>query len=269
MDSHVKEYFRQYSDDTPSGKFHRVIPLHDSPHIVWEEVHQLVPRLCKGWYELGQLSPADRIEFLKDFWFATMPYLPQLSKAFNDFFNSIDDVGIFITQQSFDDPFEVQLVYSCKKDMGYFRGLMPANDEEISRLQKSFPDYTFPPDYLAFLQIHNGFCKATDTGIIPTSKMLNSYQQFQQMLEQQEIITTLSGEPVDPKTLVPFYESFGMPFYQCFWTEWYPAGEMGNVYYSGVTKKISDINLEGNAEETMTFPTFTDWLMFYLELVEK
>jgi hypothetical protein len=84
---------------------------------------------------------------------------------------------------------------------------------------------------------------------------------------EEEVIKTSDGIEVDPKTLIPFYESFGMPFFQCFWTEWYPEEEMGNVYYSGVSKKILVAEDERPSEENMAFPTFLDWLMFYLERV--
>ena len=59
-----------------------------------------------------------------------------------------------------------------------------------------------------------------------------------------------------------------MPFFQCFWLEWYPEDEMGNVYYSGVANTISDLAAKATSAENMAFPTFTDWLMFYLETIE-
>jgi hypothetical protein len=68
-----------------------------------------------------------------------------------------------------------------------------------------------------------------------------------------------------PKSLIPFYESFGQPFFQCFWGDWYPDQEMGNVYYSNATKKILVSNKKDDCLETMAFETFTDWLVFYLE----
>lgn len=268
MDSHVKEHFRQYSEDSPTAHYHRVIALHDGVYN-WEEIHQMVPKMCKGWYELAHLNSIDRIEFFKDFWFSKLPYQPELPASINDFFNALDDIGVFITQQSFDDPFEAQLVYSLKGDSGYFHGLVPASDEEIRSLQKRFSEYTFPLDYLAFMQIHNGFSKGTDTGIIPVQQMWASYLQFQSALDLEDMITTQSGDVVDYKNLIPFYESFGMPFYQCFWASWYPEEEMGNVYYSGLTKKIPDVRGIILGEETMAFPSFIDWLRFYLELVDK
>lgn len=95
-----------------------------------------------------------------------------------------------------------------------------------------------------------------------------SYETFQSFLEEQGAPPTSDGKPVDPKTLIPFYESFGMPFFQCFWAEWYPEQEMGNVYYSGETHSISSVRIVGDASENMAFPTFIDWLIFYLEQIE-
>ena len=97
--------------------------------------------------------------------------------------------------------------------------------------------------------------------------MREKYLAFQQMLEQQDSIITSIGTTIDPKALIPFYESFGMPFYQCFWAEWYPEQEMGNVYYSTESKTISDLFTSGASSESMAFPTFMDWLTFYLERV--
>jgi hypothetical protein len=78
---------------------------------------------------------------------------------------------------------------------------------------------------------------------------------------------TSKGAPVNPKSVIPFYESFGIPFYQCFWGEWYPQQEMGNVYFSHTTKTISDVGGTDSSAESMAFQTFVEWLMFYLERV--
>lgn len=125
-----------------------------------------------------------------------------------------------------------------------------------------------PPDYLAFLQIHDGFAKLNDTGIFRSSMMRYAYEQFQQMLSEEEEITTSLGKPVNPVTLIPFYQSYEQPFFQCFWGEWYPEQEMGNVYYSGAAKTIFTCVNPSDCIETMAFETFSDWLIFYLEKIE-
>lgn len=268
MDHHVKEFYQQSSDEAPKGNFHKVIALHDSPDIDWENVKSMVPDLSKGWYELAHLSLKDRIAFTHDFWISRFPYTPGLDKFLDRFFDSLDDIGVYITQKKFDDPFEVSFIYSLKGDSGFYRGGLPISEKNLSSLQKFFGDLILPNDYFAFLQIHDGFCKTTDcTGITKSTRMRDSYQIFQDLVQKHGPIVTSKGREVDPKTLIPFYESFGMPFYQCFWADWYPEHEMGNVYYSGESKTISDVEGGGASTEIMAFPTFVDWLMFYLEKI--
>lgn len=268
MDHHALEYYQPYSDDTLSGNFHRVIALHDSPELKWEQLHRDIPTLCHGWYELAQLSSRDRIDLLHDFWLSKLPFHLNLEKGIAKFFGSLDDIGIFITQSKYDDPFDVQLVYSLKDNGGFFHGSHPGSEEEIIALEKAFPDYILPADYLSFLQVHDGFAKLSDTGIIGSAEVPKSYRGFQSMLEKLPTPVTSAGKPVNPKSLIPFYESFGMPFFQCFWADWYPENEMGNVYYSSTTNTISDCSKAHSEVETMAFETFTDWLLFYIEKIE-
>lgn len=269
MDHHVKEYFSQFHDDTPKGNFHKVLALHEDHSVSWDAVRELVPNFCRGWYELAHLKVEDRIEFSCDFWLSKLPYHPNLDNFLTQFFASLDDIGIYVVQRTFDDPFEASLVYSLRGDNGFFRGGLPATDQEINDLKKAFSEFILPSDYLAFLQIHNGFGKTTDcTGLTKTKCMPEKYESFQKILElEQGPLTTNLGRPVNPKMLIPFYESFGMPFFQCFWGEWYPEQEMGNVYYSGTTKTIFDVESSDPSMESMAFPTFLDWLMFYMERI--
>ena len=268
MDSHLKYYFRQSSEEEPHGNFHTVLSLHESPEFEWETLHQKIPSLPRGWYELSRLSSKDRIEFSRDFWLSQLPYRAELNSFLEKFFVSLDDVGILATQKKFDDPFEASLIYCLREEDGFFRGTPPIDPKGLEQLQALFAPYLPPNDYLAFLHIHDGFSKATDcTGIAPSKQMREKYEMFQQMLEQQDPIITSIGTTVDPKTLIPFYESFGMPFFQCFWAEWYPEQEMGNVYYSTKSKTISDLFTRGASSESMAFPTFVDWLTFYLERI--
>ena len=268
MDHHIKEFFRQSSDQSSSGHFHKVVALHDAPDIDWKSISKLVPNLPRGWFELAQLKTRDRIEFTRDYWLTKLPYHPNLQDCLMRFFAALDDVAIFATQKKFDDPFEPQMVYSLKDDSGFYRGGNPASEEDILKVQKSFSSYILPVDYLAFLQIHDGFWKTTDcTGLIKSSHLYENYQQFQEMLAEGQPVSTTKGDQVDAKSLIPFYESFGMPYYQCFWAEWYPENEMGNVYYSGNTKTISDVQSNDPMNDTMAFPSFTDWLIFYLERI--
>ena len=269
MDHHLKDYYRQFSDEAPRGNFHSVIALHQALELSWDAIKAKVPHLCRGWYELAHLNSKDRIDFSKEFWLSKLPYREGLDESIGRFFASLDDIGIFITQKKFEDPYEAHLVYSIKGDRGFYKGAPPASEKSLNNLQKAFADHILPGDYLDFLQIHNGFCKATDcTGISSAEQVPESYLGLQKLMQQHDSILTSRNTVVDPKTLIPFYKSFGMPFYQCFWTEWYPAQEMGNVYYSGEAKTISDVFSGVSGSEMMAFPTFTDWLMFYLERVD-
>lgn len=268
MSHRIKNYFSRFADDLPKGNIHNIIALHENPGYEWEAIHKLVPSLCRGWYELAKLNQKDRIEFLTDFWLSKLPYRQGVSEFLGSFLQNVDDVGVFVTQQVYEGLYEAQIVYCLKGDNGFYTGLPPANENQIQALQKQFSEWMLPQDFLAFLQIHDGFSKTTDsTGIIPSNKIFEHYQQFQDMLTQNEIIRTMAGTDVNPSTLIPFYKSFGMPFFQCFWTEWYPEEEMGNVYYSGQTKMIMINENEGPSEDSMAFPTFMDWLKFYLERV--
>lgn len=269
MDHHLKDFYREFSDEAPRGHFHSVIALNEHPDLNWSMIQDKVPNLCRGWFELAHLTAKDRIEFSREFWLSKLPYRQGLDEFIHRFFLSLDDIGVFLTQKKFEDPYEAHLVYSIKEDGGFFRGACPATEKKLNELQKTFSDTILPNDYLAFLQIHNGFCKATDcTGIISVEHVPEIYSTIQNFILQHEPIATSRNTVVNPKTLIPFYESFGMPFYQCFWAEWYPDQEMGNVYYSAESKTISDVYSGMSSSEMMAFPTFTDWLMFYLERVE-
>jgi hypothetical protein len=269
MDLHIKQFFHESSNEESPGNFHKVIALHEKPEISWFEVVQMVPNICKGWFELSKLSVADRIEFLRDFWLNKIPYHPEMPEFIMNFFSTLDDVEIFIIQRKYDDPFEARLVYSLKDNRGFFHGAVGASDEELVVLQSLFPEIILPEDYMAFLKIHNGFSKATDTGILKSTVVEETRNRFKLLIEQGGPLFTPSGQLVDPNTLIPFYESFGMPVFQCFWSEWYPEQEMGNIYYSGITKSISDIHGVDLGTENMAFATFSDWLMFYLENIDE
>lgn len=268
MDEHIKAYFQPVSEEGPGGHFRTVIPLHEEFKGSWEELQKMAPTCPRGWYELALLSSQDRIEFLRDFWLMKLPYHPQLNVFLAEFFASLADIGVFVTQRKFDDPYEAHLVYGLKEDRGFYRGSPPASDQTIINLKAQFAEFVLPTDYLAFLQIHDGFYKYTDTGLTTSRELLRKYRDFQMHLDQMDPLLTTDGSAVNPKRLVPFYESFGFPCYQCFWADWYPAHEMGNIYYSGLTHTLSDHKLDGASPENMSFPTFLDWLMFYLETIK-
>ncbi len=270
MNSHVNEFFRSFSGKSPKGNFYKVIDLHSSPDVDWKSLQAIAPSLPRGWYELCQLSKEDRIQFTFEYWQSKLIYQPQVAESIASFFSQVNDVGVFLTQAQADSAFDAQMVYSLVDDRGFYRGYAPAKEDEIINLQKLFPSYILPQDYRVFLLIHDGFCKATDcTGVIRSGNLENRYREFLELIARLGPIKTEKGTFVDPKALIPFYESFGMPYYQCFWGEWYPEQEMGNVYYSSDSHTISEVDPSKPLNpERMTFPTFIDWLFFYLEQIE-
>lgn len=269
MDRHAKEFFTPYSEDYPHGTFCKVIALHDAPDIKFEDLGRSVGPHCKGWLELAQLPTIDRIDLVREYWLYKMKKYPRFTQFLFSFFDTIDDIGIFLTQHRPEDRFQCHMVYSLPNDTGYYRGSPPATEESLLKIQDYFTQWVLPSDYLAFLQIHDGFAKATDcTGLTPSSNLIENYEKFQKNLEQQDSLLTSGGKSVDFKSLIPFYESFGMPFYQCFWGEWHPEDEMGNVYYSGLAHIVYEADEESGSEDKMAFPTFVDWLLFYLERID-
>lgn len=268
MDDHVAEYYSHFSDTTPSGNFYDVVPLHETPFSL-EQVRRKVPKFCKGWYELSRLNKADRLEFLRDFWLSKLPFHPDLKSTVLNFFSSLDDIGIFLVCKEPDEPYIAEMVYSRKNGGGFFRGSLPATEEDLARFKVEFPDFFFPTDYLAFLQIHNGFSKATDvTGITPLKEMKDLYLDFQEMFIEENLSLKFRGKSVEPRSLIPFYESFGMPFFQCFLAEWRPRNEMGNVYFSANTLQISDLKPGAKGAESLAFEAFFEWLAFYLDQID-
>jgi hypothetical protein len=265
MSEHVHDFF---IEDGPEKHFHKVIALHESPRLEWEDLKKLIPLLPRGWYELSRLPVEDRIEFTYEYWQSKLPFIASesvhLEKRLSEFFGSLEEIGIYATQAKADGPFDIHMVYALKNNVGFFQGSPPASEEMLDNLIKRFGHIIFPPDYLAFLRIHDGFSKYTDTGLIKSRDMGQVYQRLQHLLVE-EILVTPDGQVINPENLIPFYESFGLHCYQCFNTEWYPEEEMGNLYFSENDRSLSNFRDRQNLEENLAFPTFLGWLIFYLE----
>jgi len=75
------------------------------------------------------------------------------------------------------------------------------------------------------------------------------------------------GHLIDPKDLIPFYESFGTKSYQCFFKDWYCAPSIGNVFFSLRDSSVSNYREEKLLPSTLAFTSFFDWLKFYVEPV--
>lgn len=266
MDDHFKEFFHGVSEDAIFSNFFNVIVLQDAPDVSWDVVSAKVPGLSRAWFELAQLVKEDRIEFLRQFWFSKLVGYPSLIEFLTTFFARVEDVGVFVTQEKKSQPFEAQIVYLLKEGGGFYRGLLPAAEEHIIQVENAFPDFILPRDYLSFLEVHNGFYKTMNTaGIMTSHQLREDYENFQKLFTGEDPILTENGQVVDPKKLIPFYKSTEGADFQCFWADWYPENEMGVVYFSGKTKRVSDVSDGGGALEHLCFPTFSDWLIFYLE----
>lgn len=267
MNSHVHKYYRKSKGDEPLRRhFHEVIPLHEEKKLSWEEAQQKVRSLPRGWYELSHLCSLDRIEFVRDFWLSTLPFVPHVNRFFHEFFHSLDDIGVFILQWREGLSYECEMVYSLKDGSCFYQGMSPADEKEIMLLNDQFGGH-LPKDFLQFLQIHSGFSKHTDTGIFRAQDMPRIHRRFVQDALDQNLLIKCRGQVIDPSDLIPFYESFGLRAYQCFLKEWYPELEMGNVYFSFRDKMISDFQDPNALSDTLAFSSFLDWLIFYLETI--
>ncbi|MCH9627715.1 MAG: hypothetical protein S4CHLAM2_13570 [Chlamydiales bacterium] len=265
----MSEHFHEVYDGGESSRhFHHVIALHNEPDLEWEKLSQQIPLLPRGWFELSRLPVEDRIEFTREFWLAKIPFISpnesHLEERLYTFFESLDTIEIFATQERPDQLLDVHMVYSLKEAAGFFHGSPPATESALDSLIKQFAHVHLPPDYLAFLQVHDGFCKYTDTGVLKSRHMARTFQHLQHLLIE-EVLVRPDGQVIDPSSLIPFYESFGLHCYQCFYADWHPEKEMGNLYFSENDRTLSNFLDRTRLEENLAFSTFLAWLVFYLE----
>lgn len=243
-------------------------PLHEQSRQPFEDLLKSAPTLPRGWWELASLSPQDRVEFVRGFWQSVLPYAPHTDEAIGQFFGGLRDIGIVLVQESEESPHQPVMFFDQGPNRGFFCGRVPAAAEHLSHLREQFSDYNLPNDYLAFLKIHDGFHKAGDTGLIPSGRLTAAYQEFGGLLSERDPLLLHfreSDHQIDPSDLIPFYQSFGLDSFQCFYADWYPQQEMGNVYYSGIDHSLSDYMDQANLHNHLAFPTFLDWLVFYLD----
>lgn len=267
MSDRVHDYYRESNEGTP-GHFHKVIALHEDKHLDWDKISDEIPTLSRGWFELSQLIKEDRMEFTREFWLSKFSNVQVSDLDFENrldlFFEKLDDIGLFATQEAKKGPFELHMVYCFKENSGFFHGAPPAELEVLSNLTKQFANFSLPPDYLAFLSVHDGFSKYTDTGMIRARDMARSYLRFAQA-NASEIILGPEGQLLDPKNIIPFYESFSLHCYQCFCAEWAPEGEMGNIYYAETDETRFDFFYHTSLDEHFAFTSFQGWLLSYLD----
>ncbi|HAB99089.1 MAG TPA: hypothetical protein DCE71_04635 [Parachlamydiales bacterium] len=156
------------------------------------------------------------------------------------------------------------MVYSLADNSSFFRGLPPCTDEEFRQIQVEIP-YDLPRDFQAFCRIHHGFGKLSELGLLTLDEMIEEREHVIQSILEANSILRSGDQNIDPNLLIPFYESFGLASYQCFYADWYPASEMGNIYLSGIDYTVSDITDRRTWSEHLAFPTFIEWLVYYLE----
>ncbi len=110
------------SRTNPGNHFYKVIALHESPGLKWDEISLEVPLLPRGWFELSRFSVEDRIEFSRDYWLSKLSAYDALAAdQIEQFFSELDDIGIFAAQTKQNHPFEVYMTYTLKGASVFFR----------------------------------------------------------------------------------------------------------------------------------------------------
>lgn len=255
---------RQYFNENREKLFKEVRFLSEEPQTKWDEICRQAPDLPRGWFELSRVSPQDRVDFTRDYWLDQMPYHPSAHPAFFEFFEQLDDVVVLLTRTHEDVPMDCELIYSLKDNSTFFRGLPPCHDTHLIDLKNEI-DIRLPNDYLSFARIHNGFGKLSEIGLFEIQEVAHARRRVIDLLIQTENRVKSGEVDVDPGALIPFFESLGLSSFQCFYTDWYPGSEMGNVYLSGIDYTLSDVSDKKSWTENLAFPTFSDWLAYYLQ----
>lgn len=255
MNQLVYQYFYE------GENFEEALILSEQPEKTWDDLIVLMPELPRGWYELSRLPVEDRIEFSRDFWLKALPYRPSIHNAIVEFFAGLDDVGLVL---SLNGKWTPQLVYSFRDNSCFFRGFVPALDKDLTALGREM-HFPFPKDWNAFMKIHNGFGKLLEPGILPIENIESAKNSVDEMIINADTPIQLGSSLVNPNALMPFYETFGLNSFQCFFLDWYPEGEMGNVYFSGIDYTVSDITRRKEWSECGAFVNFSEWLVSFLE----
>ncbi|MCB1115248.1 MAG: SMI1/KNR4 family protein [Chlamydiia bacterium] len=241
MEKSVAQYFK--SDE--------IIFLSEMPELSFEERKAKVPRVTKGWHELCQIPHNVRFELIRDYWFNSLPNVLTFRAFIDRFFSQVDHVGVIASTSG------LFMTYTLKDKPECFFGCPPLVDDEIAALKKEI-DFPLPEDYALFFRVHNGFFKGGDTGLHSADRLLKERERFKTLGKH----LTLGKETASTELLLPFYRSFDLDVYQCFYKEWHPDQGMGNVLCNLKEGALSDPNTDPRA-----FPTFLEWLTFYMEKV--
>ncbi|MEI6532105.1 MAG: hypothetical protein WCN87_04725, partial [Chlamydiota bacterium] len=169
---------------------------------------------------------------------------------------------LFLVQQKEEEAFKPHLVYSLKNDEGFYQGTPPFSDGVIED-HSFFKGEPLPADYLAFQRIHGQFGKNADSGIYNIKQILDGWKLLQDFLKTRDPILFYGGEPIDGKKLIPFYNSYERYSWQCFCADWLPEEEMGNTLINHETVFLPMLHVD--CFEGLVFPSFLNWLEFYLQ----
>lgn len=254
MSALVRNYFQ-------NNGFDEVLFLNELPEKPLEEVQTLCPEMPRGWFELSHLKREDRVEFTSDFWMRSFSFHPKGSTSLSSFFALLEDVGPVLFRKGA--VWDVEMIYALSQDRCFFRGKVPVKEMDLIEEMGS-AEFDLPRDFLSFLRIHGGLGKLSEVGILGLKGMREAKAHLMELiLHREDPIETDKGL-LNPSFLLPFYEDQGLSSFQCFYADWYPESEMGNVYFSGVDYKISNIRDRIQWTSELAFPTFLHWLAHYL-----
>jgi len=260
MNSQIREFFRV--EGTQEPHFQEVRFLSEEPNLDWKEIEAM--GLPRGWFELSQISMRDRVDFTRDFWLARLPFHISATPRLESFFDSLDDVAVVLCRQTKEEPWRAELIYSLADNSSFFRGLPPAEDGDLDWVKQQLA-VELPRDYQAFVHLHNGFGKQAELGVFPIEDLVEARQGLIDIAMRSEKTLKSGRTQVDPYSLIPFYEEYGVGALQCFNAEWYPGPEMGNVYFSEIDYTLSDTRDRKAWSENLAYPTFLEWLTAFLE----
>jgi hypothetical protein len=257
MNSEVREFFR-----IGKGHFQAVRFLSQEENFTWEEAKEL--DLPRSWYELTRVCLEDRLDFVRDSWVRKFSFHLQATTAIEDFFDRLDDIVILISRRSVEDPWEAEMIYSFADQSTFFRGLVPSNEETIDYVKDRLK-VDLPKDYWAFNRLHDGFGRLSEIGMIPILELEDSWKGLIRSVKNTGGPLQMGTEWIDPSSLYPFFEDYGIGSFQCFNASWYPGTEMGNVHFSGIDYTLSDTQDRKEWSENLAFPTFLEWLAAFLQ----
>lgn len=254
----VKKYYQVGQDPSLED----VIFLSQKNNYSWDEISQKIPDLPKSWYELSRVHPLERIEFVKLLWQDLLPFHPKFSSYIERFFEKLDDIAIVIAKRGGE--YFPEMVYSFSDHSTFFVGKPPATFDDI-RYFISQLGFALPKDFLSFLILHNGFGRLSSNGILSIDDVHLERQRVRKILMGNNFIIDHRGGVVNPQSLIPFYVDSGLNSFQCFYVDWSPLDEIGNVYLSGLNNAISDISKSFDLSEELAFATFFEWFIQFLE----